>query len=125
MADEQMAASQRQALAGLSDASRTMSETSDMIMDGWAARSSAMDRMGDNFSQAIRGVDTYVDSYGDQIAHRRASRCPFCRSLSGHRRARYDSKEWLGYTALVQRPGRLTAITRNTRRKSAQALDVR
>ena len=67
MALQQMAASQRQALAGLSDASRTMSETSDMIMDGWAARSSAMDRMGDNLSQAIRGVDTYVDSGGDQV----------------------------------------------------------
>ncbi len=67
MALQQMAASQRQALAGLSDASRTMSETSDMIVDGWAARSSAMDQMGDNYSQAIRGVDTYVDSGGNQV----------------------------------------------------------
>ncbi|MDI9430600.1 MAG: hypothetical protein QM570_02635 [Planctomycetota bacterium] len=57
----QMAASQRQALQRLGDVSKSISETGDMIMDGYMARSASYDRMGDMASEAIRGVDSYID----------------------------------------------------------------
>ena len=41
--------------------SRTFNEISDMNMKGWQARSAAYDRMSENFSQSIRGVDPYYD----------------------------------------------------------------
>ena len=41
--------------------SRTQSEIGDMIMDSYEKRNQAYDRIFDNYSQAIRGVDTYTD----------------------------------------------------------------
>ena len=40
---------------------RTMEETSDMMFEGYQRRSAAYDRIFDNYSQAVRGVDTYMD----------------------------------------------------------------
>jgi len=57
----QMAASQRRSFQGLGDLSADISSTSDMIMDGYATRSEAFDRMGQGMSEAIRGVDTWAD----------------------------------------------------------------
>ena len=45
--------------------SRTQSEISDMIMESYEKRNAAYDRIFDNYSQAIRGVDTYVDPVND------------------------------------------------------------
>ncbi len=45
--------------------SRTQSETSDMIMDSYQKRQQAYDRIFDNYSQAIRGVDSYHDPIND------------------------------------------------------------
>jgi hypothetical protein len=41
--------------------SRTQSEIGDMIMDSYQKRNDAYDRIFDNYSQAIRGVDSYAD----------------------------------------------------------------
>ena len=57
----QMAANQRRSFQGLGDLSADISSTSDMIMDGYTARSDAFDRMGQGMSEAIRGVDTWAD----------------------------------------------------------------
>jgi hypothetical protein len=61
---QQMAAAQRasfqRSMHRLSDVSRTLSDTSDMVMAGYESRSAASDRMSDNWSQAMRGVDSYV-----------------------------------------------------------------
>jgi hypothetical protein len=40
---------------------QTQSEISDMIMDSYQKRSASYDRVFDNYSQAVRGVDTYTD----------------------------------------------------------------
>ncbi len=40
--------------------SRTLSEIDDLIVDGYARRSKALDRVFDDYSQAVRGVDSYV-----------------------------------------------------------------
>jgi hypothetical protein len=48
----------------LSDVSRTLSDTSDMIMSGYESRSASYDRMSDNWSEAMRGVDSYVTPGG-------------------------------------------------------------
>lgn len=65
---QQMAAAQRasfeRSMHRLSDVSRTLSETSDMMMSGYENRSAAYDRMSDNYSEAMRGVDSYVTSGG-------------------------------------------------------------
>lgn len=45
--------------------SRSRSEMSDMIMDSYEKRNAAYDRIYDNYSQAIRGVDTYRDPIND------------------------------------------------------------
>ena len=45
--------------------SRTQSEISDIIMDSYEKRNAAYDRIFDNYSQAIRGVDTYRDPIND------------------------------------------------------------
>ncbi len=45
--------------------SKTHSEISDMIMDSYQKRSDAYDRIFDNYSQAIRGVDSYLDPIND------------------------------------------------------------
>lgn len=41
--------------------SRNSNEISDMNMRGWQERSAAYDRISENFSQTIRGVDPYYD----------------------------------------------------------------
>jgi len=41
--------------------SRSQSEMGDMIMDSYQKRNAAYDRIYDNYSEAIRGVDTYRD----------------------------------------------------------------
>jgi hypothetical protein len=40
---------------------KTLEETNDIIWQTYQNRSAAQDRMFDNYSQALRGVDTYVD----------------------------------------------------------------
>ena len=40
---------------------KTLEETNDIIWQTYENRSAAQDRMFDNYSQALRGVDTYVD----------------------------------------------------------------
>lgn len=40
---------------------RTQEEISDMIYEGYQKRSAAYDRMFDNYSQALRGLETYSD----------------------------------------------------------------
>lgn len=61
----QMAANQRRSLQQLGDLSRSISDAGDSIMDGYFERSAAYDRMGENFSEAIRGVDSYIDPTSD------------------------------------------------------------
>jgi hypothetical protein len=61
----QMAADQRRSLQRLGDLSRSISDASDSIMDGYFERSAAYDRMGERYSEAIRGVDSYVDPTSD------------------------------------------------------------
>jgi hypothetical protein len=63
MAAAQRASFQRQ-MHRLSDVSRTLSETSDMIYSGYESRSATYDRMADNWSEAMRGVDSYVTPGG-------------------------------------------------------------
>jgi hypothetical protein len=41
--------------------SRNFNEMSDMNLKGWEERSAAYDRVSENFSQTIRGVDPYYD----------------------------------------------------------------
>jgi hypothetical protein len=41
--------------------SRNFNEVSDMNMKGWEERSAVYDRVSENFSQTIRGVDPYYD----------------------------------------------------------------
>jgi hypothetical protein len=40
---------------------RTLEETSDMAFEGYQRRSAAYDRIFDNYSQGLRGVETYSD----------------------------------------------------------------
>jgi len=61
----QMAASQRQAIQQLGQVSQSISDAGDSIMDGYFERSAAYDRMGEMASEAIRGVDSYVDPTSD------------------------------------------------------------
>jgi len=61
----QMAANQRRSLQQLGDLSHSISDASDSIMDGYFERSAAYDRMGENYSEAIRGVDSYIDPTSD------------------------------------------------------------
>ena len=65
---QQMAAAQRasfqRSMHRLSDVSRTISETGDMVMAGYENRSAAYDRMSDNWSEAFRGVDSYASPGG-------------------------------------------------------------
>ena len=68
---QQMAAAQRasfqRSMHRLSDVSRTLSETSDMVYAGYESRSAAMDRMSDNWSEAMRGVDSYTTPGGGSV----------------------------------------------------------
>jgi hypothetical protein len=62
---QQMAANQRRSLQQLGDLSHSISDAGDSIMDGYYERSAAYDRMGENYSEAIRGVDSYIDPTSD------------------------------------------------------------
>ncbi|MBN1834074.1 MAG: hypothetical protein JW896_18395 [Deltaproteobacteria bacterium] len=62
---QQMAADQRRSLQQLGDLSRSISDAGDSIMGGYWERSAAHDRMGENISEAIRGVDSYIDPTSD------------------------------------------------------------
>ena len=66
MAAVQRASFQRQ-MHRLSDVSRTLSETSDMIWAGYESRSASYDRMADNWSEAMRGVDSYSTPGGSSV----------------------------------------------------------
>ena len=52
---------QQAVFARLQQIRQTMTETSDIINQTMANRSAAQDRMFEKYSQALRGVDTYVD----------------------------------------------------------------
>ena len=47
--------------------SRNNAEISVGIMDSWNRRSNAFDRMSSNYSQAVRGVDSYTGLYGNTV----------------------------------------------------------
>jgi len=68
---QQMAAAQRasfqRSMHRLSDVSRTISETGDMVMSGYESRSASYDRMSDNWSEAMRGVDSYAAPGGGSV----------------------------------------------------------
>ena len=49
--------------------SQTLSETSNIIMQGYNNRMASQDRISDNWSQAIRGVDSYVTTDGRTVEH--------------------------------------------------------
>lgn len=66
MAAIQRASFQRQ-MHRLSDVSRTISETSDMVMAGYESRSASFDRMSEGWSQAMRGVDAYASPGGGSV----------------------------------------------------------
>jgi hypothetical protein len=63
MAAQQRASFQRQ-MHRLSDVSRTLSDTSDMVMAGYESRSASYDRMSENWSEAMRGVDSWSGPSG-------------------------------------------------------------
>lgn len=56
---------QRAIFDRMQKAGRTQSEIGDMIMDSYQKRNDAYDRIFDNYSEAIRGVDSYVDPIND------------------------------------------------------------
>ena len=49
--------------------SQTLSETSNIIMQGYNNRMASQDRISNNWSQAIRGVDSYVTTDGRTVEH--------------------------------------------------------
>ena len=49
--------------------SQTLSETSNIITEGYNSRTASQDRISENWSQAIRGVDTYVTTDGRTVEH--------------------------------------------------------
>ncbi|HRR26193.1 MAG TPA: hypothetical protein P5568_05780 [Acidobacteriota bacterium] len=52
--------SQLQIFQRMQEISRTLSEVDDMIVDSYYRRSRAMDRVFEDYGQAVRGVETYV-----------------------------------------------------------------
>ena len=56
---------QRAVFNRMQQISKTQSEIGDMIMDSYQKRNDAYDRIFDNYSQAIRGVDSYRDPIND------------------------------------------------------------
>ena len=52
---------QRAIFERLDQIRQTQSETSDMLFESWQKRSAAYDRIFDNDSQSLRGVETYSD----------------------------------------------------------------
>ncbi len=53
--------------------SQTLQQSSNIVMQGWENRQAAQSRMSDNFSQAIRGVDSYTTTDGRTVEHSVAS----------------------------------------------------
>lgn len=47
--------------------SRSIAQRNDIIMSGWENRSAAQSRMMNNYSEAIRGVNSYTDNYGNKV----------------------------------------------------------
>ena len=47
--------------------SRNNAEISAGIMDSWNRRSNAFDHMSSNYSQAVRGVNSYTVLYGNTV----------------------------------------------------------
>ena len=62
-------ASQRANMARQADISRTLSESSNIVMQGWENRMASQDRISHNWSEAIRGVDSYVTTDGRTVEH--------------------------------------------------------
>lgn len=46
--------------------SQTSNQISDMMMESWQQRQATMDRISENFSQAIRGVDEYYNPFDER-----------------------------------------------------------
>ena len=51
------------------DISRTLSETSNIIMEGYQNRMASQDRISQNWSEAIRGVNSYTTTDGRTVEH--------------------------------------------------------
>ena len=49
--------------------SKTLSQSSDIVMQGWENRQAAQTRMSNNFSEAIRGVNSYATTDGRTVEH--------------------------------------------------------
>lgn len=47
--------------------SRSIAQRNDIIMSGWENRSAAQSRMMNNYSEAIRGVNSYTNTYGEKV----------------------------------------------------------
>ncbi|MGC9452936.1 MAG: hypothetical protein ACP5I4_15980 [Oceanipulchritudo sp.] len=62
----QQLASQQAAFERMQSIRNSQSEVDDMIMDSYNRRNAAYDRIFDNYSEAVRGVDTYTDPVMDQ-----------------------------------------------------------
>jgi hypothetical protein len=45
---------------------RTQAETSDMMFESWQKRGQAYDRIFDNYSRSLRGLETYNDPVGSR-----------------------------------------------------------
>ena len=58
---------QHQLWGAVAEQGRTLSETSDMIFDGWQSRSQASDIMAEKFTDAIYGVERVYDPSTDQV----------------------------------------------------------
>ena len=56
---------QQNAIQASQRISRTLSETSDIVNQGYWERSAVMDRMQQKASEAVRGVNSYTDSAGN------------------------------------------------------------
>ncbi|MBR2677235.1 MAG: hypothetical protein IKE28_10040 [Solobacterium sp.] len=62
-------ASQQANMMRQAQISQTLQQSSNIVMQGWENRQAAQSRMSDNFSQAIRGVDSYVTTDGRTVEH--------------------------------------------------------
>ncbi len=62
-------ASQQANMQRQAQISQTLQQSSNIVMQGWENRQAAQSRMSDNFSQAIRGVDSYVTTDGRTVEH--------------------------------------------------------
>ena len=53
----------------LNQVSKTLSQSNDIVMQGYQNRQEAYDRMSQKRSEAIRGVNTYTTSDGRSVEH--------------------------------------------------------